>query len=45
MLENLLEALLSSEKLEIPHSFESGGNSDLKEARLLELSAIFAVQL
>ncbi len=45
VLENLLDALLTSVKLEMPYSSDSGGNCDLKEARLLELRAVFAVQL
>ncbi len=45
VLQNLLEALLASEELEIPLSSENGENSHLKEARLLELRAIFAVCL
>ncbi len=45
VLQNLLEALLASEKLEIPLSSDSGQNSHLQEARLLELRAIFAVCL
>ncbi len=44
VLQNLLEAL-TSEKLEIPLSSDCGKNSHLKEARLLELRAVFAVCL
>eukprot|EP01084_Bolivina_argentea_P254498 427852_1 len=42
VLQNLLEAL-TSEKLDIPLSSDCGKNSHLKEARLLELRAVFAV--
>ncbi len=45
MLENLLDALISSVKLEMLYSSDDGGNCDLKDARLLELRAVFAVQL